>query len=436
MRARLSIFVTFPLLLTFGSAQARGQEPNRSTAEDSRPDRGGVSGNIYRNDFYGFTYEFPAGYSVSSLGNERGQPKRANNRDLHDLASFSRKTQGAVIAQVILLRAVDLSRGPLSPKEQEMPDSGENTKALKRTRGPEPLTISGHAFLRTDFESEFRGVTFLYTANVHTALKGFALIFKFVAPDRTSLAEMLRSMETLRFDGAVGAAPADSGPQQQGAAAAHPMQRPEKNAIVGAGSLAGDVYTNRLIPLSYRFPSHLKPLTQEQVKILKEEGHRQAYRTDPEKDPEHREAEEKVFLLLYLEGEQEPEGIQKELVIVFAVDVSSYPRGTPWDFVEVTLQGLSGMLGLARELNPRIEYDDVRRDISLPGGRFAQARFQIRAEREGKKLEMFGGVTGTVQNGYGISWVFLSASKKQAGKLMESARTIRFEPMDIPVQKP
>lgn len=201
------------------------------------PETGSVADNVYTNNYFGFTYEFPKGWSVPSEQTRKylreirkaaatgGDPTKAalfelaekRSRQLLTVLEKPMGTPGATDAGIYVI-AEDIS---YAPGVQKPSDYLLNTKAsllkqrpdLKVLREPTDFTYGGKPFARMETFVETGPVQTFYTGYAATILNSQVMLFLFTSNKPEQLASLIDTLNTLQFKPELIAASALVNPQ-------------------------------------------------------------------------------------------------------------------------------------------------------------------------------------------------------------------------------
>jgi len=201
------------------------------------PEAGSVSDNVYTNNYFGFTYEFPKGWSAPGEATSKylkemrkavttgGDATKAALFDVaekrtHQLLTLLEHpvgTPGATDASIYVV-AEDIS---YAPGIQKPSDYLLNTKAglvkqrpdLKVLREPTDGTYGGKPFARMETSVEKSSDLTLYTGYAATIINSQAILFLFASNKPTQLASLMDTLNTLQFKPELIAASALVNPQ-------------------------------------------------------------------------------------------------------------------------------------------------------------------------------------------------------------------------------
>ena len=201
-------------------ANPEGPKPEDSTVP--RPDAGSISGTIYTNQFFGFSYEFPKGWTVLGTDVSRallqmggamlssGDPvlqdaqRAVIQNDYPLFMAQEGLTKGGGISQrSIQIRALKSSDelGMHSGKEfVEMLSASRKLfqGAIELAGPPEEFTAGGKKFWRGNLSAKV-GNGNITASEIAIVEKGYLLLFSFVAPDAAGRDELVDTMQSLRF---------------------------------------------------------------------------------------------------------------------------------------------------------------------------------------------------------------------------------------------
>jgi tetratricopeptide (TPR) repeat protein len=190
-------------------------------APGARPDDGSVSQNVYTNNFFGFSYEFPKGWTVLSSSASRAvvemgsamlatsDPTQQDVKQVVQRISYPLLfvMASAPKNQPLTVSTIQMSALAIGPSAHLSPDTLLNGIAAKlrgaRTdiqvvRPPEKISISGREFWRAETAIPVNGGT-SYNAQFVTLDKGYALLLILTAADQDTLGQMEQSVQTIRY---------------------------------------------------------------------------------------------------------------------------------------------------------------------------------------------------------------------------------------------
>lgn len=192
---------------------------------------GTISGHRYHNDFFGFSYDIPQGFSAEDTDVTKRRDKGETVRAEPPGAPLTAQTV-KVLGPVMLLNAtpngtanrarlaipyVSIAVG-LSVASQlsvesirqtlEAGESGRQEHGIHLLSGPVEVTISGRPFFRTDFKESSDGAS-IWKTFFRTSIHGGELDVDFCASSKAELDQLLATVESLAFDES---SPSSSGP--------------------------------------------------------------------------------------------------------------------------------------------------------------------------------------------------------------------------------
>lgn len=190
--------------------RAFGQNVGQNAVGESRqrPDAGKVSGRQYRNEFFGFTYTFPEGFTVGTV-------PPAGMKFIDGRASFLLLVVGdsahppstGKLWSVVKVSAWDahLLWGP-GWREKTGGDYLQKLRTMPASNliplGPvKEKQIAGHAFYEADAKTAPRldGLQQGVEANLVTMERGFVVQFDLEAATQEELDKLKRSLDSLLF---------------------------------------------------------------------------------------------------------------------------------------------------------------------------------------------------------------------------------------------
>jgi len=189
-----------------------------------------ISGLRYHNNFFGFSYDIPQGFSAEDTDLTKKRDKGETVRTEPPGAPLTAQTV-TVLGQVMLLNAtptgtanrarlaipyVSIAAG-LSVGSQlsvesirqdlEVGESARQAHGIHLLSGPVEVTISGRPFFRTDFKEGSDGAPIWKT--FFRTIQGGELRVNFCASSKAELDQLVSTVESLAFDES---SPSFSGP--------------------------------------------------------------------------------------------------------------------------------------------------------------------------------------------------------------------------------
>ena len=188
-----------------------------------QPEDGSISGNVYTNDFFEFTFEFPSGWFVQTDGTKEsvGESGRgtANKGDLGEKGILDPLTIGthpllhllqhpigasAPVNPEILILAGDVSCSAgldtgekiLLGLKMELARHYSNFQVIHE---PMNVTLGGKVFSRMDARMDSPNGISLYQTYASTVLNGYALVFVLDAGKPKRLDDLFQTLNTLQF---------------------------------------------------------------------------------------------------------------------------------------------------------------------------------------------------------------------------------------------
>lgn len=178
------------------------------TVSGAQPEDGFLSDNIYTNNFFGFSYEFPRHWTVlpeymgSAMARRGGAILANGDPILQDIAEASARNghsllvvsegsrkDGIPVTRSVQIRAFDTTGQPdFTSPENKIEVLGE----------PEEMHIGGTDLWRVNFKTHVDDVV-ASGAELVTLSRGYVLFFIFVARDQTGLEEIARTIYSAHF---------------------------------------------------------------------------------------------------------------------------------------------------------------------------------------------------------------------------------------------
>jgi hypothetical protein len=192
-----------------------------STELGPKPEDGSISGNIYTNKFFGFTYEFPKKWGVLSSDAARsrveigefltstGDPteedlKKAAGRQTHPLLYVMEGRIGnqPLSMKTVMAVAFDIQSVSGMTAESYLKSIAQRAKqtgaAMEASGSQEERSIGGRSFWRGNFLLRTATGT-NYGYQYVRADKGYLLVFLLAGPDVASLNEVEKSLSSIHF---------------------------------------------------------------------------------------------------------------------------------------------------------------------------------------------------------------------------------------------
>ena len=188
-----------------------------------KPEDSFLSGNIYTNTFFGFSYEFPKGWLVLNPDSNKamtriggsilanGDPVLADvaeaaARNMHSLLFVGKETTKGMSSSFnsIQISALDKRFAPDDKSGKEFATAMAaalqyRVQAPLGRRSPEPFDVGGRTFwkVKLDVSKENRVA---HCVEAVTIEKGYVLLFVFTSIDASKLNDLAGTMVSLRFD--------------------------------------------------------------------------------------------------------------------------------------------------------------------------------------------------------------------------------------------
>ena len=209
------------------AVNAVSKDSNQTNSDASKPDApqpddGYVSENVYRNTFFGFSYQFPRGWNVlkaeqgkamirlgtSFLAN--GDPTapdvaEAAANNWHQLLFVTKQTTKAIstnthaiqVAAISTQFAPQLKTGAeyLQATSAYLQRSGKVISALKP---PEQFEVGDRTFWKVRLDMQVNNVM-VHQTDAVTIEKGYFILFVFASPDEATLDSIAETMNSLQF---------------------------------------------------------------------------------------------------------------------------------------------------------------------------------------------------------------------------------------------
>jgi len=184
---------------------------------ETQPDTGSVSGRLYRNQFFKFSYQLPDGLTPLDDYMMRQVDLRQRQEHMAELPALPQVT-------VIFFTSYDLLSAQGAPTSADkkvgpwlriwaekgfLTTTPENyfvnnstflmDDNIKGRKLPEKLTVGGRTFARAERWGKVQG-TKVYEARVATVFNDLTLVFEFGAGSQKELDDLLGSLNSVKFD--------------------------------------------------------------------------------------------------------------------------------------------------------------------------------------------------------------------------------------------
>jgi len=200
---------------------AKGGPKTDASAGTADEESGAISGNVYRNGFLGFSYEFPAGCvaakpeTLHAVNEKTEASAKAMVLQQHPESSgslqivvprmiFYASQRGQGDGQRLALPCMRISamrwNGPaltldfLKANAEKMQPAG-----VSLVRGPEPYTAGDQKFFRADYGNTGNN-QHVWMSRIQTLADGYLLMLEFFAADQQELGQLVSTVSTLSFE--------------------------------------------------------------------------------------------------------------------------------------------------------------------------------------------------------------------------------------------
>jgi hypothetical protein len=181
-----------------------------------------MSGSVYRNHFFAFSYTLPQGWTAEDIQITRKRDKGETVRAEPPGSSLTAQTV-KILGPVIVLNAtrvdaanrerlavpfVSISVNPSGSEPlsvESIRHSLDSTESVRQAHGirllsePVEISVSGHSFFRTDFSEIQDGAT-IWKTFFKTSNHGGVLIVNFCAGSKAELDQLLTTVQSFAFD--------------------------------------------------------------------------------------------------------------------------------------------------------------------------------------------------------------------------------------------
>ena len=188
-----------------------------------KPEDSFLSGNMYTNTFFGFSYEFPKGWLVLSADSNKaltriggsilanGDPVLADvaeaaARNMHSLLFVGKEATKGISSgfNTIQISALDKRFAPDDKSGKEFATAMAaalqyRVQALSVVGSPEPFDVGGRTFWKVKLGVSMENRV-AHCVEAVTIEKGYVLLFVFTSIDASRLDDLAGTMVSLRFD--------------------------------------------------------------------------------------------------------------------------------------------------------------------------------------------------------------------------------------------
>ena len=185
-------------VLLLAGVPALAQQPPAVAPPDLRPDTGVIAGDVYTNNFFGFSYRVPAQWTGKAV--QRSQP----GQRFYQLLSALPATTGASI-QYMGIQAEDISGASITKTATQFIQSSPlaTPNSAYESLGPiKDIEIGGHHFARADYRTrpaaDDGGLTMFQTQLV-TVVHGYAVTLSFTTDNQAALDQLAGSASSIIF---------------------------------------------------------------------------------------------------------------------------------------------------------------------------------------------------------------------------------------------
>ena len=184
-------------VLLFAVVSSLAQQPPAVAPADLRPDSGVIAGDVYSNNFFGFSYRVPAQWTGKAI--QRSQP----GQRFYQLLSALPATSGASI-QYMGIQAEDIAAPVVKTATQfiqSSPLAGKNS-AYEMLGPVREMEIAGHHFARADYRTKPTpddGGLAMFQTQLVTVLHNHAVTLSFTTDSQAALDQLAASAASIIF---------------------------------------------------------------------------------------------------------------------------------------------------------------------------------------------------------------------------------------------
>jgi hypothetical protein len=204
------------------AARDAPEHPAAPPAAALKPDSGSVSAGIYRNDFFGFSYSFPADWKVQSEKEQRAIAERGHQEAYDQDPNDSAEHQQAMKYTWFLLGAGASAADPQKPSLQLIAFDLAGDRSFKNprqflgqlsapikamggrvTQAPTEKTIAGHRFTSVQYRIDTLGddnrPATVYWESALTVERGHVLAWFFFSDSQAALDRLAGTLDSIAF---------------------------------------------------------------------------------------------------------------------------------------------------------------------------------------------------------------------------------------------
>lgn len=374
------------------------------------PACGHISGNQYKNEYFGFSYTFPADWKpldqkvIREVHQKRYEEKRANAfREAKGKPVMVLESWDLMLAFKLGLPPSDpnpfnsnvvLWVDEISPQRtpaDQLESSGFTTtqKEDKLLKPVSTLTAGGRQFARADLLGHLEGRAFYHTRAV-TFIRNYALGLDCYSDNQQELETLVQTLQTLKFE-----------------------TQPD------TGTLTGNSYHNAFFGFSYQVPATLTPLDDYQMRMVAWEQHKQNIEDLP--------ASPRVTLLFFP---------NYDLLFAQGPAAAKDTKVHPW----LRVWAERNPLTRAPEdyfYNSSFLMEEHLKDRKMPEKLVLDGRTFIRAARWSKDhgVTTYMARVATVDKDLTLVFEFGCGSQKELDELLQSLGSIKFDQRPSPSGK-
>jgi len=189
---------TLAVVLVFTGAIAAQTTQHPPASKSTTPDPGELSGNVYRNTFFGFTYKLPYGWVDRTAEMREASTDPAKSMVLLGVFERPPEATGEGVNSGVVIAAESVASYPgLKSAAQYFGPLEEVTKAKGLTAVNEPyeFPVDARPIVRADFVKQV-GAASLHQSTLAWLAKGFVVSFTFIG---SSDDEVIGLLDGLKF---------------------------------------------------------------------------------------------------------------------------------------------------------------------------------------------------------------------------------------------
>jgi len=163
-------------------------------ARSAVPEAGAISGGVYRNSAFGFSYKLPYGWVDRTANMQGDSAEAATSRVLLTIFERPPEATGDSINSAVVIAAEPLSAGAKTAAEYFAALTAASiAKGVKTDGDPHEFSVGTTRLVRGDF-SKTRGTLTMRQTSLVWLQKGYAVSFTFIAGSEDEVSELIEKL--------------------------------------------------------------------------------------------------------------------------------------------------------------------------------------------------------------------------------------------------